>query len=1263
MIRDDVPLYVEEIKRQLWSGQASLLVGSGFSKNAELCSSDTPIPPTWDELKKEMVNILYKEYDENKRREIYNKKDVMEIASEYAALFRRSGLVAFLEEQIQDQNLLPSVLHKTLLELPWKDVFTTNYDTLLEKTAQELFSRKYNLITSFQQLPLVDSPRLIKLHGTIHSKDMPMIITADDYRTYSHQFALFARTFQQAIVSTNLCLIGFSGKDPNFQNWSGYVRDILQNDCPQIYLIDKWEEDLPQAEQMRYEQQHIKPVNLAYWGADKDYKELLSLFLCALFDNQENGFLTEVNIKYISPSIEAIKNKENRMKEFSSILEEWKKQRERNDGWFVLPYSECKKILMYTERWSMIPQFCTELPLGADIRGLFEYNWRIEHCLMPILNDNIQYYETIVKRHNPFKIKDEAFFSQNAFVSEDNDPEKDSLRRIWIELMLAILRWKRENLFIEDFIKYRRILEEAIQPFSEYDKRLLYERALFAMSCPDFEELTRVLAQWRDSPSSPEWNIKYASIIAELGNYNETWDLLKQTLVEIRKHTINDDRNSLYFMGLEGIALTGIRLCKRGKAFIQRLEDSTISGASDTAEGSSVLQNNLINDTIVGERLKALNSRDCDPICDMERFQLSLLNQPKEQSQLKKTTRIFDNTVVTFSFGNGWGDDAVTGYQFIRYLEETGILQHLDFVGFVDNQLVNAIRRIAQYSCWLAFAAFNRIGTKDNADYELFLSQSVIQRFTNTQANEITSRFIREVRWLIENTRDKLAALFNNFYKKTFATLLESISRLIVKTAPEVQQSLLDLLIVIFSCPVNRFGVETQIRNCIKRLFDTMSTDLICVNLEKILRLDLPRESNAAFWQNPFDHITLHKSDLTKIKDRNAITSCLDTWLDYLYSGTDWQRRNALNVLIVFYDFGIMNEIQIQRFTKGLFSKLNQYGFPISTDYRIWVFLKLAKHLEIPQTVSNNLLKFYSGYGFNISDSNQQSYSFFDTCYSILVNMSFSEGKANAHLYASEQDIQEIFNHIQSSVFQFIDQRANTPKSLPNPFFNDPSSSRLLQLDRIIAEIIIPRTKDETKRSQIIAFIQRAEKSQAFPSSRCALLQKEDHFPDDLIQEFFVAISSSDQELFNLYSWAILNAYIRAENNTGPLVPTKFFHSFLVILGMKTEETFKLACGTLTAILDHYTMNRQEKELMLCRLEQMEIETRFSNESSRFPYESRYDYRIAAGGLAARVYKTFVDKNETEIPKSLLRWKSICNSPDEFPSLRNKWDEVVNNDK
>lgn len=66
------------------------------------------------------------------------------------------------------------------MNLSWRDVFTTNYDTLLERTADIVTDRRYNVVLNQEDLVNSnDAPRIIKLHGSFPSQ-RPFIITEED---------------------------------------------------------------------------------------------------------------------------------------------------------------------------------------------------------------------------------------------------------------------------------------------------------------------------------------------------------------------------------------------------------------------------------------------------------------------------------------------------------------------------------------------------------------------------------------------------------------------------------------------------------------------------------------------------------------------------------------------------------------------------------------------------------------------------------------------------------------------------------------------------------------------------------------------------------------------------------------------------------------------------------------------------------------------------------------------------------------------------
>ena len=124
----------------------------------------------------------------------------LRLAEEVEIMVGRPGLEKILKQAVPDEDFVPSRLYKKLMELPWCDVFTTNYDTLLERTADQITNRRYNVVVC--QEDLVNSsnaPRIVKLHGSFPSH-RPFIITEEDYRIYPVKFAPMVNTVQQSLL-------------------------------------------------------------------------------------------------------------------------------------------------------------------------------------------------------------------------------------------------------------------------------------------------------------------------------------------------------------------------------------------------------------------------------------------------------------------------------------------------------------------------------------------------------------------------------------------------------------------------------------------------------------------------------------------------------------------------------------------------------------------------------------------------------------------------------------------------------------------------------------------------------------------------------------------------------------------------------------------------------------------------------------------------------------------------------------------------------
>ena len=240
------------------------MIGSGFSRNARKTRFDARDMPLWADIAEELFEQLYPESasDGSSATSVVapSVDNVLRLALEYETAFGRSDLYRLLDQLIRYTEFTPGKAHVRLLKLPWRDVFTTNWDTLLEDATSEALELPYRVVQSPKQLPIVSQPRIIKLHGSFPSQ-FPLIVTEEDYRTYPSEFAPFVNTVQQAMMETVFFLIGFSGDDPNFLNWSGWVRDNLGEAALKIYLAG-WLDLSPHQRRM-LEARGVVPVDVA----------------------------------------------------------------------------------------------------------------------------------------------------------------------------------------------------------------------------------------------------------------------------------------------------------------------------------------------------------------------------------------------------------------------------------------------------------------------------------------------------------------------------------------------------------------------------------------------------------------------------------------------------------------------------------------------------------------------------------------------------------------------------------------------------------------------------------------------------------------------------------------------------------------------------------------------------------------------------------------------------------------------------------------
>jgi hypothetical protein len=518
--------YVQHIRDALWRtpnrGLASVMVGAGFSRNAEAAIPDPRPFPLWHELAKRMAEGIGLANDGKTR-------DPLLIAQMYDATLGRAELHRLIERQVPDAEWRPAALHGRLMALPWADVFTTNYDTLLERT----FSLKnYERIVSPRDVAMRQPPRLVKLHGTIGSGGK-LIATQEDYRCYPQTHAPFVNLVRQAVMETVFVLIGFTGDDPNFLEWIGWVRDILGDEAPKIYLCGLFDDSV--ATRALLDSRGVTPVNLSEVAAcckdENRHAFALDWFLAALESGKPGRPLKwaprEASAIVRIPPLPPTKKftpfagypttgpgNSFDADQLRPVITAWRAQRKDYPGWHLAPDSVRERIWRSLPEWRAAVFFHSEkLPVTERVLSARELCWRLEVCLSPIFTNETDKLVLWLEALNPFGSR--LDLPNASAVSEEDAAE---VGEGWIALALHVLRTAREDLDEDRYRVWRGRLIAVAGNDPAIAGELRHEEAQWNLNRLDLKSLRAGLTAWQIVARQPLELARLAALFAEMGD-------------------------------------------------------------------------------------------------------------------------------------------------------------------------------------------------------------------------------------------------------------------------------------------------------------------------------------------------------------------------------------------------------------------------------------------------------------------------------------------------------------------------------------------------------------------------------------------------------------------------------------------------------------------------------------------------------------------------------------------------------------------------
>ena len=905
---------LDTIADRLLSGHGAVMIGAGFSKNAA-SSGSRPGFPHWSELGDRFYQRLYGRPPGPSDRYLH----VPALAHQVEAAFGRPALEQMLRDAIPDLQHEPSPLHAELLDLPWSDVFTTNYDTLLERARRSVISQRYDLVLKPTDLTRSNRPRIVKLHGSLPS-DGPFVITDEDYRRYPHDFAPFVNVVRQALLEHTLCLLGFSGDDPNFLQWVGWLHDNLgARNAPKMYLVGLL--DLSPSQRKLLALRNIVPVDLSLCpGIAGNHYQAIQHFLHYLHSRRgaDNPLDWPSGDHPDPPSHDDTLEPH----KIHAAVQLWKAQRRQYPGWVVTPEDIRSSLHHDTAPWLDTLPAATTLPSPLDLEFAFELTWRMEQLLYPIFDNHVQFIESTIDRYW------HAAHSEPSTPSPPLDLSEltlDAIRSKCHHLALVLMRYHREEGHSAKWNDAHDRIQPVLSTYSpDHQQQFNYERAMFALFALDLRQLKTSLAEWPHNDALPFWAAKKAALLAEIGQATEAERILEQSLDTIRtKLNLTPTRTDYTFVSQESFVMCLLHAMRQGALI-------TTPNQSDAPRQHHGFR----------ERWHVLRQYKCDPWQELETFEQKLQRPPTTTSEAATRPTFDIGRLLQTSYPGRRNTEALTAYKFLRFCEDAGIPFRVPGCTIATKSAAGTLARIAQYSSHWALATLVRTAEAKAVD-EIFDRTSLARMHVSTVDGLITG-YLKSLRSALPDIDAGDRWRRPNFGTLLAAVLPEILSRLCCKCSRPARERILDWLLEVYRSD-HRSNYQ-GIRVLMRRLMESSPVRERAAMVPTLLRFPIIANLNPIEereYEHPF--AVFHIQKMPFPGEIAIADTSLETFFDGASSDQPAVRRWAISALAILHDAGMLDPALTQRFAKALWSHVDEYGLPSGTNYYRFAFLSLPR--------------------------------------------------------------------------------------------------------------------------------------------------------------------------------------------------------------------------------------------------------------------------------------------------------------------------------
>lgn len=218
-----LPAIPLSLRHVLESGQGVLFVGAGIGYSCAR-PDGAPMPDA-----RQLAGELASEF----AIDAASDPDLPKVAQVVELRKGRAALNSFLSERLA--GFEPNDSLKWLLNLPWKSIFTTNYDRVLQRCFELNPTPPRQCVTMSSTAGIVPfDPRfdipIYHLHGCLFEIENPhVLITEEDYAQFRERRRMLFEILKRDWATSNLVYVGYSNRDPN---WKTVQTELRQEFAP-----------------------------------------------------------------------------------------------------------------------------------------------------------------------------------------------------------------------------------------------------------------------------------------------------------------------------------------------------------------------------------------------------------------------------------------------------------------------------------------------------------------------------------------------------------------------------------------------------------------------------------------------------------------------------------------------------------------------------------------------------------------------------------------------------------------------------------------------------------------------------------------------------------------------------------------------------------------------------------------------------------------------------------------------------------------------